>query len=105
MTARMIPGPGDAPATQLPGTGASPQIGAFADEEELAARQLRGRTVAGRILVGLLFIGCWELFSSLRLMMSAFKSSDAKRSNAISMSVRSSVPWATPKVSSNASTM
>ena len=39
MTIRVTPGSGDAQATQLPGTGTSSQIGAFADEEELAERR------------------------------------------------------------------
>jgi NitT/TauT family transport system permease protein len=68
MTTRVTPGPGDAPAVPIPATGTGPQSGTFADEEELAERRLRGRTVAGRVLVGLLFIGGWELFSSLRLI-------------------------------------
>ncbi len=68
MTTRVAPGSDDALTSQVPGTGASSQVGAIADEEELAERRLRARTIAGRVLVGLLFIGCWELFSSARLI-------------------------------------
>src|SRR5581483_2879042 len=68
MTTRVAPGSDDALTSQVPGTGASSQVGAIANEEELAERRLRARTIAGRVLVGLLFIGCWELFSSARLI-------------------------------------
>src|SRR3982751_6352719 len=68
MTTGVAPGSGDAQATQVPGTGASSPIGAIADEEELAERRLRARTIAGRVLVGLLFVACWEFFSSVRLI-------------------------------------
>ncbi|HZT97644.1 MAG TPA: ABC transporter permease [Chloroflexota bacterium] len=66
MTTRVAPGSDDALTAPAPGPGASSQIGA--DEEELTARRLRTRTIAGRVLVGLLFIGCWELFSSVHLI-------------------------------------
>jgi NitT/TauT family transport system permease protein len=68
MTIRVTPGTGDVQAAPVPATGAGSQIDAIADEEELAERRLRGRTIAGRVLVGLLFGGCWELFSTIHLI-------------------------------------
>jgi NitT/TauT family transport system permease protein len=68
MTIRVTPGPGDAQTTEIPATGTSAPVGAFADEEELTERRLRTRTVVGRVLVGLLFVGCWELFSTVHLI-------------------------------------
>lgn len=66
MTARVTVGSGDGPGHQAPLTGNASQAAAVVDEDELAERQLRARTIAGRVLVGLLFVGCWELLSSLR---------------------------------------